>query len=180
MDSRYFTLKIDLQQYNGVNYSYADDTALLFGGKICFIYSRILYYDFEIVIPVSRRFQHKIECDTPMSLGSAERVPATTSITLHEIAALFLPAVSRRGQLCCAFAREISLEKKGVFCNVPWYNYDSGLYCIMIVHSAEAYERELKVTLTRCNSISERGHCEEFQPSTITDMCEKLTQENQI
>ncbi|XP_069669923.1 uncharacterized protein [Periplaneta americana] len=39
---------------------------------------------------------------------------------------------------------------------------------------------QLMVTLIRCNSKSDRGNCEEFPPSPITDMCEKLPQEDQI
>ncbi|KAJ4438995.1 hypothetical protein ANN_14950 [Periplaneta americana] len=48
------------------------------------------------------------------------------------------------------------------------------------LHETPLQSTKLMVTLIRCNSKSDRGNCEEFPPSPITDMCEKLPQEDQI
>jgi hypothetical protein len=39
---------------------------------------------------------------------------------------------------------------------------------------------QLKVSLTKCPSKTERGICEDFPPSMIEDFCKKLPQKDQM
>ncbi|KAJ4438992.1 hypothetical protein ANN_14947 [Periplaneta americana] len=83
-----------------------------------------------------------------------------------------------------AFVTPLQSPKVTVWCGIAiGPNFFENRQGRTVTVNSERYLQmlvQLQVILTRCNSKTERGHCEEFPPTEYNDLCENLAEEDKI